>query len=354
MAEVAFVLPVVFGASSLISSSNNSKEDNVFTLQSFDPFSDYYKFDRQCNDLIDDLLMDPVHGSMGMKIPISENSFMPGEGLHKYYKGIVPEFYEIDENFVNLYKKVKTHNGVEIITYYCQVTPITKLIKNNALSYLLKKMYGSTNDKIRITSIDTSHGDPRIYVKNQIYRCPTLIQRTIANTLLNVYFSPTSNFNVKIFISGERGSQKTYMGKVIKKMLDNHVLSNGRISSTLVDNFNPKDIGVNIETLMLSKATHNNPLILVINEFDTIMDYVVDPNKQCFDPRLCHAKDKNCFNNFLDNIADTSYCMTICTSETSVGDLKNKHRDFNSFLRKGRFDYYVTMSIGDYEIMEVI
>ncbi len=345
MAEVAFAVPIFFGASGILQSVNNSntKEDNVFTLQAWDPFSDYYKFDKQFNDMIDQLLMDPLHGWLGNKIPVSEKSFMPGEGRHAYYRK-KSKYCPIDENYVNFYKKIKTHNGVEIVTYYCQLSPIAKMFKNDAFSHLMKALFRPCQNTIRITSIDTSHGDARIYVKNQIYKNPTSIQTQLANHIIDYYHSDINNNNVKVFISGERGSQKTYMGKVLKKMLDDHPLSNGEISSTLIDNFNPKDIGVNIETMFLSKATRTNPLIILINEFDIIMNYVIDPNKQCFDPRLCHARDKNSFNNFLDNIGDTRYCITILTSETPVEQLKEQHEDFKSFLRKGRIDHYALMS----------
>ena len=63
MAE-AFAIPIVIGVGGCLCSliSSDDKEDNVFFLQSWDPFSDYYKFERQYNDVIDKLLMDPNHG----------------------------------------------------------------------------------------------------------------------------------------------------------------------------------------------------------------------------------------------------------------------------------------------------
>ncbi len=352
MAEVAFAVPIIFGAGGMLKSVNNSntKEDNVFTLQAWDPFSDYYKFDKQFNDMIDQLLMDPLHGWLGNKIPVSERSFMPGEGRHAYYRK-KSKYYLIDKNYVNFYKKIKTHNGIEIVTYYCKLSLIAKLFKKyNAFSQLMKALFRPCINTIRITSIDTSHGDARIYVKNQIYKNPTPLQTIFADFILNYYHSEINNNNIKVFISGKRGSQKTYMGKVVKKKLDDHPLSKGEISSTLIDNFNPKDIGVNIETMFLSKATRTNPLIILINEFDIIMNYVIDPNKQCFDPRLCHARDKNSFNNFLDNIADTRYCISIFTSETPFAQLTEQHEDFKSFLRKGRIDYLVSMNLEECKV----
>lgn len=351
------VVPFVLGFGGIISSSSrDSKDDDVFFLQSWDPFSDYYKFERQYNDIIDKLLMDPLHGCMGDKSPISERAFMPGPGKHSYFKQISTNFMTqlFNEDKVNFYKKSKTHNGTEIITYYCQVSPIAKMFVHNSFEDVLRKIYRSENNLVRVTSINTAAPEPRLYIKNQIYKTPTAMQSMIATAMIDKYFDPTSNNNVKLFITGERGSQKTYMGKVIKQMLDNCPLSNGQICVTLVDNFNPKDIGVNIETIILSKASYNNPIVIVINEFDNIMDYVVDPMKQNFDPRLQHARDKSNFNNMLDNIADTQYCITIFTGETSVDELARRHEDFKSFMRKGRMDYYVRMSKDAYDITEVI
>lgn len=348
MAEVAFVVPVLFGAGGMFTAANSGKEDNVFFLQSLDPFSDYYKFGREYNDSIDRLLMDPVCGCMGNKIVISADSCIPGEGIHEYFEKKESMMRGI--NKINFYKKIKTHNGSEIITYYCQVPPFAKLGQMDAFREAIAKLFISNDGGIRITSIDISGAEPRLYVKNQIYKTPTEIQESIGKAMIRHYFEPENNNNVKLLVTGSRGSQKTYMGKVIKKLLDD---SDKKICATLVDNFNPKDIGVNIETMILNKATCNNPVIIVINEFDTIMDYVVDLSKQSFDPRLCHAKDKSTFNNMMDNIGDTRYCITIFTSETDVSELLQCHPDFKSFLRKGRIDHYVSMSLQGFEITKV-
>src|SRR5437773_10541688 len=116
MAEVAFAVPVIFGIGGIMSSTRDHKEeDNVFSFQAWDPLSDYYRFERQYNDIIDKLLMDQSHGRMGNKIPISEKAFIPGEGKHRYFKNIVSDFFEIfntfNEDRVNFYKKIKSHNG---------------------------------------------------------------------------------------------------------------------------------------------------------------------------------------------------------------------------------------------------
>jgi hypothetical protein len=349
-------VPIVIGVGGLLSSNSGSKEeDNVFYFQWFDPLCFYYKFEKQYNDTIDRILMDPLHGRMGNQIAISERVSIPGEGYHTYFHKINTACFEIfntlfNFNRVTFYKKIKSHNAVELITYYCRVSPFVKLFTDNARDEVFKKIYGTSEAEIRVTSIDTSWAEPRMYIKNQIYKNPTNIQSSIATHMINQYFDEKSNNNVKMLITGERGSQKTFMGKVIKNMLENHPTADGKISATLIDNFNPKDIGVNIETLILCKATYNNPVIILINEFDIVMNHVIDPTKQSFDPRICHAKDKTTFNNMLDNISDTRYCITIFTAEKSVDELKMQSDDFKSFIRKGRVDYYVSMSLNAFRI----
>lgn len=353
----AIIIPAVIGAGGLLTALGNGKEDTVFFGQFIDPFCTYYKFERQYNDVIDKILMDRAHGHMGYKIPISEKLCIPGEGIHHYYKKRPQQIKEIVSlnrfNRVAFYKKIKSSNNIETITYYCRKSPILKLFKNNAFDQILKKIFNPNDNMMRITSIDTSTMEPKLIVKNQIFKNPTHIQKAIAKCVLDEYFNPINNNNVKIFITGQRGTQKTYMGKIIKNMLDNHKFSDGRICATLIDNFNPKDIGVNIETMILHKASKFNPIITVINEFDIIMNYVIDDNKQCFDPRLCHAKDKATFNAMLDNIGDTKYSITIFTAETSVKELESRHEDFKSFVRKGRMDFHAEMRRDWYNIIRV-
>lgn len=346
------------GAGGIYTTANNGKEDNVFFLQSLDFMSDYYKFNEEFNDSIDKILMNPRCGYLGNKIVVSENVFIPGEGVHEY-RGDHEDLGCISRWLKNLnfYKKIKTNNGIGTITYYCQVPPFAKIGSVDVFKEVLGKIFREDDNVIRIISIDTSGAEPRLYIKNQIYKTPTDIQSAIGKKMIHHYFHPGNNNNVKLLITGERGSQKTYMGKVIKKMLNAYTSSTvpaGEINASLVDNFNPKDIGINIEKMVLCKATKYTPIVIVINEFDSILEYVVNPSKQIHDPRLCYAKDKSTFNNMLDNLGDTQFCMTIFTSETSVTDLLAKHPDYKSALRKGRVDYYVTMSKKGYNITEAV
>jgi hypothetical protein len=356
MAEIAIV-PVVMGAGGMYTAATNGKEDNVFFMQSWDLFSNYYKFSSEYSDRIDKILMDSKCGTIGNRIVVSEKSFIPGEGIHEY-RGENPEMDDVSRWLKNLnfYKRIKTVNGVENVTYYCQVPLFAKIGPVDVFNEVLVKIFREDDRIVRIVSIDTSGNDLRLFIKNQIFKTPTPIQSQIGNRMIEHYFHPGKNNNVKLLITGERGSQKTYMGKVIKKMLNaysSNIVPKGQINASLIDNFNPKDYGVNIETMILNKATEDTPVIIVINEYDTIMDYVVDTTKQMYDFRLCHAKDKSTFNNMLDNLGDTQYCITIFTSETSVSDLLGKNPDFKSFLRKGRVDYYVSMTKDAYEITEV-
>lgn len=354
--EAAIIIPMAIGVGGIVTNVGSNIDDNVFFCQSFDPIHTYYKFDERYNDIIDKILMNPNHGLICNKIPMSEKAFIPGEGKHYYYANMPYSFCEYFSsqilNKVTLYKRIKNGNNAEKITYFCRVNPILYFFAESAFDKLLREIYNPTNDDtIRITSIDASSMEMKLIVKSQILKNPTPIQAEIANHVIENYHKKRNNNNVKIFVSGVRGAGKTYLGKIIKKMLDQS--SNGQTCATLFDNFNPRDIGVNVETLILRGASQYNPAIIVINEIDTVMRFVVNDHKQIFDPRVCHAKDKASFNNMMDNIADTKYCIEILTSETNINKLFSEHEDFRSFLRNGRIDYIVEMTKDDFHITAV-
>lgn len=348
ISKLSAAIPIIMGMNGMFSFLNDGCEDNVFFGQSIDPIYKYYKFESHYNQILDKLLMDANRGCVGNRILISKNSYVPGNGRHYYYC-VVPHWFRamfcLDScNRLVFYKRIKkNNNGNDDITYYCYVSPLLQLFKNNIFEEIKEQIYKPKNGMMYINSIDGSTIEPKIIVKAEICKKATLAQKKIADHVLKHYFDKKNNHNVVIFISGLRGTKKTYTGKIIKNMLENHLLSECKIRASLVDNFNPKTIGVNIQSFILCNASEYSPCITMMNEFDISMNHAIS-DKQDYDPRMYHAKDKESLNDMLDNIKNSTYTITIFTSEFSARVLQNKNPDFRSFLRHGRMDYYAHMA----------
>lgn len=344
-------------------SSNVEEKDYHFTGQKYDPVYNYYKFPSDYTPVIDTLLANPKYGEMGNKVVVGINKYIPDVGYHILYTNGISGFFSEPFTFSKItFKKVKTNNKTPEYVYYCKVNPSGW--GDEAMKFVEKHVFYEDEKIIRCVSIDTSDTQPKLFESKQMYVPPAKNQnyldalrigqqkiikyifrhfmelpKNIPNNIINPIDYPDikeikERTNIKLLISGKRGIGKTYIGYAIKKILDNYF----DCHSKLYDDFNPKSIGVNIETMALRYASRQSPVIIIINEFDIIMDYALDINKQMFDPRLCHARDKSELNNMLDKISKTPYVILVCTTEKSIDSLTVG--DKRSFLRYGRFDFY--------------
>lgn len=198
----------------------------------------------------------------------------------------------------------------------------------------------SDNNNITVLSIDTSGDRAKLIPTKKILYPPMRNQDLVKNIIIDRWNS-ANHFNIKVIIHGKRGIGKSYLGCILKRYIETtRPLSCVR----LYDDFNPTSIGVNIRTLALSTATKETPVIIIINEIDTVFNKVLDPQEP-FDPRLQHTRNKNEFHNMLDNIGLTPFVIAIYTTELSFEQIV-KNNNYGSFIRPGRIDLFVEMKIG--------
>lgn len=307
----------------------------------WDYVREYYMFPSDYTHIIDDLISSP-YGEMGQKEIVSEHQKKPGIGYHYFYFN-KPEdryFFERYFKYVKLQKKTKTINN-ELITYYrCFVLPG----QNHVLDKMVHLIFVADQNSIRIISIDTSSAEPKTFYTTEKYFQPRPYQKKAVDYIIDGY-EKDLHYNYKVILSGQRGTGKTLTARMLKKELEKIY---PKIMIKLFADFDPSTTAVNVKKLILTEASPTSPVIIVIDEIDEMFKEVYR-DKQIFDPRILHTKNRLTFNSMLDAIANTPYTILIGTTEKSIDELY-QIVDYHSFMRQGRIDGFITM---DYEVNNV-
>ena len=300
----------------------------------FDFYNTYYRFPEEYTDLIDELLVSK-RGYVTTKIIVGRDAYLPDIGKHYFY------YYEnadkfFSRSFVTLEKFKETENERTIHYYKLYVRPF----REGTFNLFMNSLFSSTQDRIRVISIDTSVSTPRLIYVNKI--CPTAEQsnqREIIDNIMKGY-NNSEGKNFKVIISGSRGIGKTTIAKLLVKRLESQM---GIFGTRLYDDFNPCAVGVNVKYLVSRYSSTGTPIILVINEIDVAYAHTLE-NKHSFDPRLLHTQNKQTFNDMLDAIADTPDLIAIYTTEKSKKELMS-NEDYRSYMRIGRVDAHIEMTM---------
>ena len=134
-----------------------------------------------------------------------------------------------------------------------------------------------------------------------------------------------------VMITGDPGGGKTFMGILIAKAL------NGSLCKT----YKPTEPGDNLRNLYDTvKPTYENPLIILIDEFDGILDMLHKNEVKCHENIPIEVRNKMCWNTLLDDINLNIYpfVILILTSNVSKTTIINNYD--SSYIRQGRVDLY--------------
>lgn len=263
------------------------------------------------------------------KIKDNYNS-APNIGSYKYKIPVSNESITIEKNH-----RVLDNRDVFEYKIYAK--------NKKALVDFVKIIHGFTenNQSVSVQSIDTSRDTPgTICIKKS---CGSMHdnQKQAINLIISEW-NPKNKFNTKIILYGQRGLGKTYTARLIKKYIQDTYKD---IYPILFDDFNPSSIGVNVNKMILNQATSTTPVILVINEIDTIYHKVVN-GPEPYDSRLQHSRNIGYFHNMLDDIGDCHYVIAIYTTEKDVSDL-HRINEYKSFMRLGRVDFFINLTADD-------
>jgi len=129
-------------------------------------------------------------------------------------------------------------------------------------------------------------------------------------------------------ITGEPGGGKTFMGILIAKTL------NGSICKT----YSPTEPGDTLRNLYDTvKPTYESPLILLIDEFDGIIDLIHKNEVKCHDNIPIEVRNKTSWNTLLDDINLNMYPFIVVILTSNV-NINTKYEQ--SYIRPGRVDLY--------------
>jgi hypothetical protein len=246
-------------------------------------------------------------------------------------------YFEYDDGTVGVIKTIRKINNKEIYEYKIFSTTESRLKRfKNDLNIFTKKTM-----EVNVMSIDTSSDNPAIVPLTKLCKDARPNQDKVIEHIVN-HWNAQNDFNTKVMLYGDRGVGKTYVAKLLKKYIETIKPST---NVQLFDDFNPSTIAVNVNTMVLQKATDITPVILVINEIDTVYDKVIS-GQEPFDHRLQHSRNKQEFHNMLDAIGNKKHVIAIYTMEQDPLKLY-KDVAYTSFMRNGRVDFFIKITEDD-------
>ena len=334
----AMLSAAAIGSGTFVVSQLSESETKYY----WDPLNHYVTFDSEYNHIITDILSNRngKYTKLGRIKMVGGGKAIPEKGSsHYYFSHPIRDhtwFNFKSMEYVGLEKVEEETSSGNIKTYYLAwYLPLD--ITKRAFNLLVRDIMVTQENEIRVIHIDTSKMDPQLLWLTKTCHPPRNHQRDVVDTILNRW-GRQCDFNIKVIIHGKRGVGKTYTSKLVKKQLDK---ING-VNCRLYHNFDPSAIGVDINVLALSTATAASPVILTINEIDTVYESVITPS-QNFDPRIQHTRSIQKFHDMLDDIASVKYVISIFTTEKTIEELRSTQQ-FLSFMRKGRVDMFISMT----------
>jgi hypothetical protein len=328
---MAFVAFAGFGLSFL----RDSKEED--SVAPWNLTQDHYIFSSELTDLIDEILITTSLGGVTQKKVVGESRKIPATGVHYFYDQPkhIRGWYSGKFHYIILDRKTDKINNEKVEYYRCYVGGVTVGKQAEILGDFIKKLFRTTHRKVRVISIDTSGVTAKAHLTTVKYAKPLHHQRLVIDWILKKYKEDQNN-NVKIIICGTRGSGKTFTSRGIKKKYEE---DNSSHFVKLFHNFDPTNIGVDINSLVLSQSSEVSPVIVQLDEIDVIFEDALK-HKNIMDTRTHHTRNKKTLLQMLDAVGDTLNVLSIGTTELTPEQLY-EHPEWHSFMRPGRIDYFV-------------
>jgi len=176
-----------------------------------------------------------------------------------------------------------------------------------------------------------------IKYKSNNFICSDYIPRSEQSVILDdVVLHYKKNRRSVLMVTGEPGGGKTFLGILIAKAL------NGSMCKT----YKPTEPGDNLRNLYdMVKPTYENPLIIIIDEFDGILDMLHKNEVKCHDNIPIEVRNKMSWNTLLDDINLNMYPFVIVLFTSNVNKTTITNNYDQSYIREGRIDLYYSLSL---------
>jgi len=341
------LIPLVMGGGGILLAANQAMLSE-YTAPSpnipwYDGWNSYIDISEEYTYKIDLMLDDKMRGQIGNKLVIQGNRIVPNVGFH-YWRD------NLNKVWVGLAKNNHARDGDNAIYYYTLFFLNTRFYsKEKSAVFFLNELFKSLKDTVNVIRYEnTDNGMYKPITVNTICKSPHSNQKDALNIIMESY-TDANNFNVKTIICGKSGVGKSYTAMLAKRWIEKKYKNT---NVQLFDNFDPSAAGMDINKMVLQKATEETPVIVVINEIDNLYTEVhEDYDVRGGDPRIPHTKNRLSFHNMLDHIAGTKYVIAIYTTEKSQEDIEKMQNTY-SFIRKGRVDFFIKMDENSSERVE--
>jgi hypothetical protein len=168
--------------------------------------------------------------------------------------------------------------------------------------------------------------------KSNNFNCSRLVPRNRQETILEdvVSYYKTNNRCV-LMLTGEPGTGKSFIGILIAKALD----------GSLCKTYRPSEPGDSLRNLYDTvNPTEASPLVVVIDEFDLIIDTIHKTEVECHETIPIEIRNKMSWNTLLDDVNLNIYpfMIVVLTSNLDKASIISKYEQ--SYIRPGRVDLY--------------
>lgn len=313
-----------------------SKDDDI---PWWDITRDYYIFPPEFTEIIDEILTISDKGLVTQQIISGNSKKLPGLGYHYFYNTSINNLSLNDRycGYITFEKKEKKIQTGVIPYYRCYVGGIFMDYQSDILFYIVKKIFKTDNNQVRVVSIDTSHNTARTLYLTVKYNRPKSFQKDVVDWIIEK-FTKSSNKNIKVILSGMRGTGKSFIARCVKKEYERQFPAH---FIKLFSDFDPTTIGVNAKSIILNEAQSTSPVIILIDEIDEVFKDTLK-EKHNFDTRTHHTKNKQTFTAMMDAIGDTPNVIMIGTTELSPEKLYEEEK-YYSYMRPGRIDKFIKL-----------
>ena len=240
--------------------------------------------------------------------------------------------------YIDNYISDRTHNSNIHIFTFNDIKNITKskMKKDNVLEDTDVKIF----EPIGTASWSVSIQNTSTYNKPFFIPHKNIITNIINTYILNKQNKIINNNYLGCLFYGNPGCGKSSIGFNIAHSM----------KSIIVNNYDPTILGLSIITFLMKQDMDNDkPIVIVINEFDKIIDSCYNEKLETKTEYLRDAWSKTSLNNLIDKLTMKNGIILICTTNKDISWFHENNYD--STIREGRFN--ITKKIDKLERTEI-